>query len=147
MRIRVLFCRDKACFVSTLVFFATLFFSQSSFSQTDCGNNAGFETGTTAGWVCKYGYYGRGPCFTPLDSGLCHSFLTIDSIIGCLNANGINASLTDSSNRHTIMNKNAYGTGIDPNSTSPAIPVVDSGGGNYSLRLGDGLIGGYLLNG
>src|SRR5207237_100873 len=41
----------------------------------------------------------------------------------------------------------AYGTGIDPNSVSPYfIPAVDSGGGNYSFRLGDGVPGGTGTN-
>src|SRR2546426_61572 len=92
-----------------LALFTCFLLTKISFSQTnDCGNNAGFETGTTQGWVCKYGYYGRGTCRTPITTG-CFSYLTVDSIIGCINANGIDASLNTGVDRHTIMDSNAYG--------------------------------------
>jgi hypothetical protein len=123
-----------------VIFFYSLLISTVCFSQTDCGNNAGFETGTTAGWVCKSGWYGTGPC--PMqDSGVCPTFNTVlNTVAGCININGIDAALNTGVDRHTIMDTNAYGTGIDPNSASPyIIHVVDSGGGKYSFRLGDGV--------
>src|SRR5947209_10448380 len=80
-----------------------------------CPFNLDFEQGTTAGWVCKSGSYGTGPCPTP-NNGQCPTFLTVDTTISCINANGIDAALNTGVDRHTIMDKNAYGSGFDPNS-------------------------------
>src|ERR1044071_4396001 len=98
-------------YVAFLTFFLITFVLK-CFSQTDCGSNAGFETGTTAGWTCKYGTYGSVGCPSV---GLCPTFPTILNNFGCLNANGINAPLTTGVDRHTITT----GPGTDPNSIAP----------------------------
>jgi len=125
-----------------LIFSFSFLISTVCFSQTDCGNNAGFETGITAGWVCKSGWYGTGPCPYPLQAGVCPSFNTVLNICPCI-AGGIDAALNTGADRHTIVDSNAYGSGIDPNSSgSYPVHVVPPGGGNYVFRLGDGVAGG-----
>jgi len=132
--------------ILSLFFSSSVLISTVGFSQTDCGNNAGFETGTTAGWVCKYGGYGMGLFCSPpppINTDNCHPFNTVINSIGCINNNGINAGLTTGVDRHTIVDSNAYGTGIDPNSASPyLIPTVPPNGGRYAFRLGDAHTGG-----
>ena len=111
-----------------------------------CSLNIFFFFSKNGGWVCKYGSYGTGPCPYPPQAGVCPTFNTVLNSIGCINNNGIDAALTTGVDRHTIMDTNAYGTGIDPNSVSPyLIHVVDSGGGNYSFRIGDAVTGGTNL--
>src|SRR4051812_32515580 len=65
-------------------------------AQTDCNSNAGFENGTTSGWVCTYGGYGAGLLsgFCPAGgAGVCPEWpINVDSV-GILNVNGINAPL------------------------------------------------------
>src|SRR5437870_12055224 len=87
----------------TVLFFVLLLFSFHTFSQS-CGTmpNYGFQQGTTTGWECKYGTYGRGPCPLPL-TNICPTFWTNDTAYGCLNANGNNAALNTGVDRHTIM--------------------------------------------
>ena len=73
-----------------LLLFTVVFLTSISQAQDDCGLNAGFELGNTTGWVCKYGYYGKG---CPVWVGSCPAFGFVFDSIGCINANGINAML------------------------------------------------------
>jgi hypothetical protein len=96
--------------------------------------NAGFELGNTSGWTFKSGDYGIStPC--PLAGGSCPRYGTnynAGPIVGALNA-ALNTTA-----RHTLM---SVAGGNDPNATTPAVPVVAPGGGTYSFRLGNTLVG------
>jgi hypothetical protein len=97
--------------------------------------NAGFELGNTSGWTFKSGGYGVStPC--PLAGGSCPRYGTNYNggpFVGALNA-GLGATA-----RHTLMSTAA---GNDPNATTAVpVPVVAPGGGTYSLRLGNSLVG------
>jgi len=128
---------------SFLFLFFSVLLTKFCFAQNnDCGNNAGFETGTTAGWICKSGWYGTGPCPIPV-AGVCPSFNTVLNICPCINANGTCAGLNSGMDRQVIVDDTCYGNGIDPNSVAPwLIHTVPPGGGNYALRLGDEKTGG-----
>jgi gliding motility-associated-like protein len=113
-----------------LLFFSSLL-SGNIFSQStnNCViPNAGFENGNLVGWTFKSGGYG---VQTPCPTGSCPRYGTTWS--GGLIGGGINTAL-NSTSRHTLM---TTAGGNDPNATSPAVPVVAPGGGNYSFRLGN----------
>src|SRR5258708_5843980 len=131
----------KIIYSVSAIFFPLVFSSSLLFAQLDCGNNAGFETGTSSGWVCDTGSYGHGACPSKY-IGVCPTFQTIFLKTGvCINQNGMNAALTTGVDRHTIVDNTCYGSGFDPNTgAGPPIPVIcPTNGGKYSFRLGDGV--------
>jgi len=105
-------------------------------AQSGC-NNVGFETGTTAGWVCKYGSYGTGPC-PPV--GNCPEFLFNFNHVGCLDSAGIDCSLYGN-DRHCIIDLNCSGSCRDTNIFFSFVsPLIT--GNQFSFRLGNAIAGG-----
>jgi len=94
--------------------------------------DASFESGTTAGWTCRYGNHtNAGVAFPNL---------------GCLNPNGMGAPLLNGNggggawnagDRHTIMSDKSF---RDPR-TFGEVGAVAPRGGNFSFRLGYNMTG------